>query len=54
MKRTMLCLALALVLAALSAGAKPAAATDVVLVGAGDIASCSNNNDEATAVLPIR
>ena len=29
----------------------PAAATSAVLVGAGDIASCSNSNDEATAKL---
>lgn len=32
-------------------GTRSSAATDVVLVGAGDISKCSNNNDEATAVL---
>jgi hypothetical protein len=50
-RRILVAAAAALALTALLREAGPALATDAVLVGAGDIASCSNNNDEATAQL---
>ena len=45
------CAALLLAAAILPLANRPASAAEVVLVGAGDISTCSNNNDEATAKL---
>ena len=53
MRRALLLLASTTALILLSSGVTLASAAEVdpVLVGAGDIATCTNNNDEATAKL---
>src|SRR5689334_3080937 len=45
------CLLMATLLQTLYVEPYPASAASVVLVGAGDISTCGNNNDEATAKL---